>query len=332
MFETILLPMLVTFAFACILGPILIPLLRKLKVGNTERKELESHQVKNGTPSMGGFIFLGAITISMLIFGRKYPDMLPIYLFTMASALIGFLDDFLKVVLKRSDGLLSYQKFLLQVLVTGVFAFYMWNYSGIELTLLIPFSQYFVAGGYYLNIGVFAIPLMFLAVIGTSNGVNFTDGVDGLLSTVTLPVSLFFVVASVYKMQLIETFPAMVIGGLLGYLIFNVNPARIFMGDTGSLALGGYVAAMAYYLRMPLFIIIIGFVYLTEVISVMIQVSYFKYTKKKYGEGRRVFKMTPIHHHFELSGFSETQIVAFFAIFTTIMCVIAFAGVCGGKL
>ena len=327
-----ILPILIAFAVTVILGPVLIPWLRKLKVGNTEREELKSHQVKNGTPTMGGILILAGLTVATLIFANNYPKVLPVLFLTWGYAIIGFLDDYLKVVLKRSDGLLSYQKMLLQIVVTGIFAVYMVLYSGNDLTLLVPFSQYFVSGGYYLNAGIITIPLMFFAVIGTANGVNFTDGVDGLLSTVTIPVSIFFIIVSYYKMEQVAILPAAVLGGLLGFLMFNAYPAKIFMGDTGSLALGGYVAGMAYVLRIPLFLPIVGFIYFVEVLSVMIQVSYFKYTKKKYGEGRRIFRMTPIHHHYELKGYSETKVVAFFAITTALLCLVGLAGICGGKL
>ncbi len=327
-----ILPILIAFTITIALGPILIPWLRKLKVGNTEREELKSHQVKNGTPTMGGILFLLGLTVATLIFANNYPDVLPVLFLTWGYAIIGFLDDYLKVVLKRSDGLLSYQKMLLQIVVTGIFAAYMVLYSGNDLTLLIPFSQYFVPGGYYLNAGIVTIPLMFFAVIGTANGVNFTDGLDGLLSTVTIPVSLFFIIVSYYKTEQVALLPAAVLGGLLGFLMFNAYPAKIFMGDTGSLALGGYIAGMAYILRIPLFLPIVGFIYFVEVLSVMIQVSYFKYTKKKYGEGRRIFRMTPIHHHYELKGYSETKVVAFFAITTALLCLVGLAGIFGGKL
>ena len=330
--QEIILPLIIAYFVTVAVGPVLIPWLKKLKVGNTEREELESHQVKNGTPTMGGLLILAGLTVAVLISIGKYPKVLPVLILTWGYAVIGFLDDYLKVVLKRSDGLLSYQKMLLQIVVTAVFAAYMVFFSGNDLTLLIPFSQYFVAGGYYLNAGFLTIPLMFFVVIGTANGVNFTDGLDGLLSTVTLPVSLFFICVSLYKTEQVALLPAAVIGALLGFLMFNAYPAKIFMGDTGSLALGGYVAGMAYILKLPLYLPIVGFIYFVEVLSVIIQVSYFKYTKKKYGQGKRIFKMTPIHHHYELKGYSETKVVTFFAIVTALLCLVGFAGICGGKL
>ena len=290
-------------------------------MGQTERKELASHLKKNGTPTMGGLMILASIIITSLFYVKDYPKIVPILFMMVGFGIIGFLDDYLKVVLRRSDGLLPWQKMLLQLVVTTVFAVYMWKYSGISLSMLIPFS-----GGKYLDIGLWAIPLMYLAVIGTVNGVNFTDGVDGLVSSVTIMVATFFSVVAIGSNAGIEPITCAVAGALLGFLLFNVHPASVFMGDTGSLALGGFVAATAYMMQMPLFILLVGLIYLVEVISVMLQVSYFKYTRKKTGEGKRIFRMTPIHHHFELGGWSETKVVAVFAITTALLCMIALLG------
>lgn len=311
----------IAFAISAVLGPIVIPFLRRLKVGQTERKELASHLKKNGTPTMGGLMILASIIITSLFYVKDYPKIVPILFMMVGFGIIGFLDDYLKVVLRRSDGLLPWQKMLLQLVVTTVFAVYMWKYSGISLSMLIPFS-----GGKYLDIGFWAIPLMYLAVIGTVNGVNFTDGVDGLVSSVTIMVATFFSVVAIGNNAGIEPITCAVAGALLGFLLFNVHPASVFMGDTGSLALGGFVAATAYMMQMPLFILLVGLIYLVEVISVMLQVSYFKYTRKKTGEGKRIFRMTPIHHHFELGGWSETKVVAVFAITTALLCMIALLG------
>ena len=303
----IVIPVLISFAISAILGPIVIPFLKRLKVGQTERKELESHLKKNGTPTMGGLMILASIIIILFM--------------TVGFGVIGFLDDYLKVVLRRSDGLLPWQKMILQFVVTTVFAVYMVRYSGIELTMLIPFS-----GGKYLNIGWLAIPLLYFAVIGTVNGVNFTDGVDGLVSSVTIMVATFFSVVAIGTNAGIAPITCAVAGALLGFLLFNVYPASVFMGDTGSLALGGFVVATAYMLQMPLYILIVGLIYLAEVISVMVQVTYFKYTKKKTGVGKRIFRMAPLHHHFELGGWSETRVVAVFAIVTALLCMLALLG------
>ena len=201
---------------------------------------------------------------------------------------------------------------LCQIVITAIFVFYIINYTDVSLTMLIPFS-----GGKYLNLGWLAIPVMFLAVIGTVNGVNFTDGLDGLASSVTVLVATFFSVVAVGTGSGIEPITCAVVGALLGFLLFNVYPARVFMGDTGSLALGGFVAASAYMMQMPIFILIVGLIYWIEILSVMIQVTYFKKTG-----GKRIFKMAPIHHHFELCGWSETRVVAVFSIATAILCLI----------
>ncbi len=317
----IVIPVLISFAISAILGPIVIPFLKRLKVGQTERKELESHLKKNGTPTMGGLMILASIIITSLFYVKDYPRIIPILFMTAGFGVIGFLDDYLKVVLRRSDGLLPWQKMILQFVVTTVFAVYMVRYSGIELTMLIPFS-----GGKYLNIGWLAIPLLYFAVIGTVNGVNFTDGVDGLVSSVTIMVATFFSVVAIGTNAGIASITCAVAGALLGFLLFNVYPASVFMGDTGSLALGGFVVATAYMLQMPLYILIVGLIYLAEVISVMVQVTYFKYTKKKTGVGKRIFRMAPLHHHFELGGWSETRVVAVFAIVTALLCMLALLG------
>ena len=306
---------LVSFALSVILGPVVIPMLRRLKMGQTEREEgVQSHLLKAGTPTMGGVIIIASITITSLLFVRDYPKIIPVLFVTVGFGLVGFLDDYLKVVLKRSDGLMPKQKMALQIVITAIFAYYMVNVAGVSLEMLLPFS-----GGKYLDIGWIAIPLLFVAVIGTVNGVNFTDGLDGLASSVTVIVATFFSVVAIGTQSGIAPITCAVAGALLGFLLFNVYPASVFMGDTGSLALGGFVASTAYMLQMPLFIILVGAIYLIEVLSVMIQVTYFKKTG-----GKRFFKMAPIHHHFELCGWSETRIVAVFSIITAILCLIAF--------
>ncbi len=310
-------PVLIAFAISALLGPIIIPFLRKLKVGQTEREELKSHLKKTGTPTMGGLIILAGVLAASLFFIQDYPKIIPILFLTVGFGAIGFLDDYLKVVLRRSDGLFAWQKMLLQIVVTGIFAYYILNYTDVSLLLQIPFLK-----GQYLDPGKAAIPLMFFVVIGTVNGVNFTDGLDGLASSVTVLVATFFSVAAVGTQSGIEPITCAVVGALLGFLLFNVYPAKVFMGDTGSLALGGFVAAAAYMLQMPLFIPIVGFIYMIEVISVIIQVGYFKLT-----HGKRFFRMAPIHHHFELGGWSETRVVAVFSIVTALLCLTALIAV-----
>jgi phospho-N-acetylmuramoyl-pentapeptide-transferase len=305
-----------SFSVTAILGPFMIPVLRRLKVGNTEREELKSHQKKTGTPTMGGLMILLSIIITSLFFISSYPKIVPILFVTVGFGVIGFFDDYLKVVLKRSDGLFAWQKMILEIVVTAVFAIYLQRFSDVPLTMLIPFS-----GGKYADFGWLALPILFLAVIGTVNGANFTDGLDGLASSVTVLIATFFSVVAVGTNSGIEPVTCAVVGALLGFLLFNVYPASVFMGDTGSLALGGFVASVAYMMQMPMFILIVGLIYWIEILSVMIQVGYFKMT-----HGKRFFRMAPIHHHFELGGWSETRVVAVFSIVTTILCLVAYMG------
>jgi len=310
----IILPVLLSFALSVIMGPVVIPILRKLKMKQTEREDgVKSHLKKAGTPTMGGVIILASIVLTSLFFIKDYPKIIPIMFVTVGFGLIGFLDDYLKVVMKRSDGLFPKQKMALQILVTAVFAFYIVKVAQVPLTMLIPFTK-----GKYLDLGFLAVPLLFIVIIGTVNGVNFTDGLDGLASSVTVLVATFFTVVAIGTKSGIEPITCAVVGALLGFLLFNVYPASVFMGDTGSLALGGFVASTAYMLQMPLFIVIVGMIYLVEVLSVIIQVTYFKKTG-----GKRIFKMAPIHHHFELCGWSETRVVAVFSIVTAILCLVA---------
>lgn len=310
---TMVIPVMIAFAISLLLGPIIIPFLRKLKFGQTEREDgVKSHLKKAGTPTMGGIIFLAATTLTSLFYIKDYPKIIPVLFLTLGFGLIGFLDDYLKVVLRRSDGLLPWQKFLCQIVVTGIFAAYLIYFTDVPLTLKVPFMP-----GFVWDMGWLAIPVLFIAVIGTVNGVNFTDGLDGLASSVTIMVATFFAVVAIGTASGIEPITCAVIGALLGFLVFNVYPAKVFMGDTGSLALGGFVAGCAYMMQMPIFIIIVGFIYLLEVVSVMMQVTYFKAT-----HGKRIFKMAPIHHHFELCGWSETRVVAVFSIVTVILCLI----------
>lgn len=311
---SVLIPVLISFALSVAMGPLIIPVLRKLKMGQTERKEgVKSHLKKAGTPTMGGVIILLSVVVTSVIYIKDYPKIIPILFVTLGFGLIGFLDDYLKVVMKRSDGLFPKQKMALQIVVTAIFAFYIIKFTDVSLAMLIPFT-----GGKYWNIGWLAVPLLFIAVIGTVNGVNFTDGLDGLASSVTVLVATFFTVVAIGTQSGIEPVTCAVVGALLGFLLFNVYPASVFMGDTGSLALGGFVASTAYMLQMPIFILIVGLIYLVEVLSVMIQVTYFKKTG-----GKRIFKMAPIHHHFELCGWSETRVVAVFSIITALLCLIA---------
>ena len=314
-FTTIVLPVLIAFVIGLAVGPAVISYLRGKKAGQTEREELESHQKKTGTPTMGGVIILCAVLVTGCFYLRTAPDILPVLILTVGFGLIGFLDDYLKVILHRTDGLLAWQKMLLQIVVTTGFLGYVVGVSDIGLWMRIPFSQN------TLDIGVLAIPLLYFAVIGTVNGTNFTDGLDGLASSVTVIVAGFFTAAAVYLGSDIAPVGAAMAGALMAFLVYNCYPAQIFMGDTGSLALGGFVVGMAYMLHLPLFILIVGFIYLIEVISVILQVGYFKKT-----HGKRIFRMAPIHHHFELGGWSETKVVTIFSIVTLLLCLIGFVG------
>ncbi|MBQ7677447.1 MAG: phospho-N-acetylmuramoyl-pentapeptide-transferase, partial [Lachnospiraceae bacterium] len=307
-------PVLIAFLIGIILAPFVISTLKKNRANQTEREELASHQKKTGTPTMGGIIIIGAFLITGLIYVRGFPEILPVMILAVGFGVIGFLDDFLKVVLRRSDGLLAWQKMLLQIVVTTLFLCYMLFVSHEEFWMYVPFT-----GGKVVDIGILALPLVYFVVIGTVNGTNFTDGLDGLASSVTVIVSAFFVAAAGALSSGVVPAAAAMCGALLAFLCYNCYPAKIFMGDTGSLALGGFVAGMAYVLHLPLFIPVIGFIYLVEVISVILQVGYFKMT-----HGKRIFRMAPIHHHYELGGWSETKVVTIFSIVTALLCLAAF--------
>lgn len=315
---SILFPILISFAVSAICAPILIPFLRKLKVGQTERDEgPQSHLKKSGTPTMGGIVILLSITITALIYVKDYPKIIPVLFLTLGFGIVGFVDDYIKVVLKRSMGLKAWQKMLGQIVVASVFVFYIMRYTDVQLDMKIPFWE-----GHYLQLGVFTIPAMYFIVIATVNGTNLTDGLDGLASSVTVMVATFFTVVSIGTANGLSPITCAVAGALLGFLLFNVYPAKVFMGDTGSLALGGFVAGVAYMTQMPLFIPIVGFIYMLETVSDILQVTYFKAT-----HGKRIFKMAPIHHHFELCGWSETRVVTVFSIVTALLCLFALQGV-----
>lgn len=318
--ETIL-AIIIAFAISAILCPIVIPFLHRLKFGQEVRKEgPESHLKKQGTPTMGGLIILTSIIITSLFYVRDYPKIIPVLFMTVGFGIVGFLDDYIKIVMKRSEGLTPIQKMAGQLIITGIFAYYLLHSGDVGTGMLIPFTGGF-GKGLYLNLGILFVPAVFFIVIGTDNGVNFTDGLDGLCTSVTILVATFLTVVALGEKSGISPITGAVVGSLLGFLLFNVYPARVFMGDTGSLALGGFVASSAFMMQIPVFIAIIGFIYLIEVLSVIIQVTYFKKTG-----GKRIFKMAPIHHHFELCGWSETRVVAVFAIVTAVLCLLAYLG------
>lgn len=311
------LPVIIAFAVSVVLSPLFIPFLKKLKFGQYVRDEgPKSHLKKSGTPTMGGLIILCSVVVTSLFYVRDNQEILPVLFVTLGFGLIGFLDDYIKVVMKRSMGLRAWQKMALQIVVTGIFIYYLIEILGYGTDTIIPFY-----GSISMPLWVFVL-FVFFCMVGTVNGTNFTDGLDGLASSVTVCVATFFAVTAITMENGVEPIAAAVVGALLGFLVYNVYPASVFMGDTGSLALGGFVASTAFVLKMPVFILIVGLIYFVEVLSVMIQVSYFKLT-----HGKRIFKMAPIHHHFELCGWSETRVVAVFSIITALLCLVALAGI-----
>ncbi|MBR0093163.1 MAG: phospho-N-acetylmuramoyl-pentapeptide-transferase [Lachnospiraceae bacterium] len=324
----IMIPFFAAFLAAMLLGPFVIRLLKKEEAAQTEREEgPESHKKKGGTPTMGGFIFLIptlVITAAWMFgFGKSFGDLeenVAILIMTAGFGLIGFLDDYIKVIKHRNLGLTVAQKLLLQFAVTALFAFYVETFTESGLSVRIPFMST-AEGPLITDIGWLKYPLLFFVTLGTVNGTNFTDGVDGLCGQVTAVVAAFLTVAAFLFRGGVTPAPAAMCGALLGYLFYNVYPGRVMMGDTGSLAIGGFIVGTAYVLRIPLLIPFFGIIYLVEVVSVVLQVGYFKLT-----HGKRIFRMAPIHHHFELGGWSETRVVYMFTLVTIFGCIAAFAG------
>lgn len=295
-------------------GPVMIPFLRRLKCGQTVRDDgPDTHLKKSGTPTMGGLLILSGVVVVSLYFLDSCPQIMPVLFMTLGFGLIGFIDDYIKVVCRRSLGLRAWQKLLLQLIVTGLFAGYLLEYTDVSLAMEIPGID-----DKWIDLGVWNIPILFFIVLGTVNGINLTDGLDGLAGSVTVIVAVFFAVTAIGRQNGVAPIACAVVGALLGFLLFNAHPAAVFMGDTGSLALGGFVAACGYLLEMPLYIAIVGLVYMVETATVILQVAYFKLSG-----GKRLFKMAPLHHHFELCGWSETKVVALFTILTALMCLIA---------
>ncbi|MCL2698728.1 MAG: phospho-N-acetylmuramoyl-pentapeptide-transferase [Defluviitaleaceae bacterium] len=307
---------LMAFTLNIALCPIIIPHLTRLKVGQNVRSDgPQSHLSKKGTPTMGGVMILLSFFVVALLFLRDNTDGLVLLFVTLGFGAIGFCDDYIKVVKRRSLGLRAWQKLLGQFAVGVVLLAYILLMRGDDMptAVLVPFTD-----GMMIDLAFLYIPFFFLALGGTVNGVNLTDGLDGLAAGVTLLVTTFFALAAWAAGSPVTAIAAGAAGSLLGFLLYNAHPARVFMGDTGSLALGGFIAALALLLRMPLFIPIVGIIYVIETLSVMIQVGYFKLTKQRF------FKMAPIHHSFELSGWSETKIVTLFYVTTAIACLIGF--------
>ena len=313
-------PTVTAFGISVVLCPLFIPLLKRFHIGPQVRKDgPREHLKKSGTPTMGGIVILLAVFFTSLLHLERCPKLLPVLLVTLGFGGIGFLDDSMKLLHGRSMGLTPLQKLLLEVAVTTAFACSM-SISGMETTVLLPFT----GGrerGMFLEFGIWYVPFLFVGMLGCVNGANFTDGIDGLASGVTLMIAVFLAVVSISENHEITPIACAVSGALLGFLLYNMYPARVFMGDTGSLALGGFVAASAFSLHIPLFLVMIGIVYLAEVLSVILQVMVFKLCN-----GKRLFKMAPIHHHLELCGWKETEITALFTILTAMCCVIALFG------
>ena len=306
-----------------VLGRLLLPVLRALKAGQSIRELGPTwHNNKAGTPMMGGLMFIFAAIICLLICIPTMTDYTVFYALipALCFGFIGFLDDFTKIKFKRNLGLTSIQKAALQLIVSVLYLYLLYKEGSLSCNLYIPF----------VNVSLQIHPMVYIffamfVMVGCVNAVNLTDGVDGLSSSVTIPVMIFFVTAAVAMGRLdLALLPASLVGGLIAYLFYNWHPAKVFMGDTGSLFLGGVVCALAFALDMPLILILVGFVYICETMSVILQVGYFKLT-----HGKRLFKMSPIHHHFEMCGWKEEKVVLVFAGVSTVMCVLAWFGISG---
>jgi len=311
--------LLLSFVITIITSLAIIPILKKLKVGQMERTEgPQSHLGKQGTPTMGGIIMILVITVLTGFLCYDYikdnqssvaKNLIPIAAVSIGFGLVGFIDDFKKLVLKNTEGLKPLYKMIGLLIFSVAFVLYITKVLNIGTETYIPFIKTYFTLPVWLY-----IPFAILVLLGTSNAVNLTDGIDGLATSVTALILTCLTV--IFNIKEIVVFGSITIGTCLGFLLFNLNPAKIFMGDTGSLMLGGAVAGMALYLKMPLLLLIIALVPVIETLSVMIQVRYFKKT------GNRIFKMTPIHHHFELSGWNENKIVSIFSIITLMLSVV----------
>ena len=314
--------LIIAFITAIVLGFIIIPILRKLKVGQIERDDgPQSHLKKQGTPTMGGIIMI--ITMILVVTGtyiflniqsknETANRLIPMLILTIGFGVIGFIDDFKKLVLKNTKGLKPSYKMLGLLLISVIYVIYLVQGLQIGTDTYIPILKI------YINIPIyFYIPFAILVILATTNAINLTDGIDGLSSSVSaIIVTCLTVIGMMAGMKEISIFGSIVIGSVLGFLMFNLHPAKVFMGDTGSLLLGGVISAIALYLKMPLLLIIIAFIPVLETLSVMIQVVYFKKT------GKRFFKMAPLHHHFEFFGWKDSKVVIIFSLVTLVLCVI----------
>lgn len=309
----IIIAFVLSLGVSLLLGPLIIPMLHKLKFGQNIREEgPKNHLKKAGTPTIGGLIFITSTIVSMIIMRYKLSDEAMVVMYGMlAFGLIGFLDDMLKIIHKHNEGLTSKQKFLLQLLFSVIAAWY--GYTSIGTEISIPFINIQV------DLGWIFIPFVMFYFVALTNAVNLTDGLDGLNTSVTIIVMIFFAIVSFGTgHKSVAVFSVALIGGLIGFLNYNRYPAKVFMGDTGSIALGGAISTILLVLKNPLVIIIVGGIYVLETVSVIIQVTYYKRTKKRF------FKMAPIHHHFEQLGWSEVKIVAVFSVVTAILCLVGF--------
>jgi len=323
---------LLSFVLALCIGYVSIPMLTRLKFGQRVRSDgPKTHIKKTGTPTIGGIIFLIPLIVVSLIFTAGDWGFIPIaVLVTLGFALIGFADDLVKVILKRSLGLKAKYKLIGQISLAVIFAFYAYTHPDIGSVVVLPFVQF------EWNLGVWYVPFVAFVVVATTNSVNLTDGLDGLAAGVSFVVAVTFAVLAfifayqaeqenLYHMALsnegMAIFSTALAGAVLGFLKYNFYPAKVFMGDTGSMGLGGAIVAIAVLLRLPLFLPVMGGIYMLETLSVIVQVIYFKFT------GKRIFRMSPLHHHFELSGMSENKVVASFTFASAILCLIGFFGV-----
>lgn len=322
-YTQIIITLLLSFFLVALLGPVMIPFLKRIKAGQSIREEgPESHLAKAGTPTIGGIIIIIGTIIAALIIGGSSREMWILIFSLTAFGVIGFIDDFIKVVLKRNLGLRAYQKIVMQFLAALLVVLFHLQTSGSTFVLLPFVKESIEVGGFiipeYLDLGAVYIPFMIFVIIGTVNSVNLTDGLDGLASGVSAVVAIFFALfATSLGFTTAGIFSGAIAGACLGFLLFNANPAKVFMGDTGSLALGGGIVAVALLTESVLLIPIVGGIFFLESLSVIIQVISFKLT------GKRVFKMSPIHHHFEMIGWKETKVVAVFWVATTILAVFA---------
>lgn len=313
--------LILSFIASVVVSLVVIPILRRLKVGQIEREEgPESHLKKQGTPTMGGVIMIITILVISIFMYAQYiksepvvaKNLIPLVLVTIGFGIVGFIDDFKKLVLKNTEGLKPALKMLGLLIISVVFVTYIIKFMNIGTETLIPILKQYITIPMLLY-----IPFAIVVMLGATNAVNLTDGIDGLATSVTtIIIASLTVVGIINEVKEVVILGSIICGVNLGFLLFNMHPAKVFMGDTGSLLLGGAIASMALYLKMPLILLILALIPVIETISVIMQVAYFKKT------GKRIFKMTPIHHHFELSGWKENKIVTVFSIVTLVFCVI----------